>query len=182
MRKQAVAAPMPLGCSAWGARTRKHRPPLHAQPSPVAASNTFEASSCAEEEWEREDHVQALVGALNQQHQSVEAGTQLVLKQAAALPDGEAAMSECQRVNCGNDGAAARYHGIVKWFRGSYGWIVCKDVAKKYRGSDVFLHKFDCDSVPKLGDPVSFRFTLDDKGNPKAVEARIVKQSGGTAT
>merc|ERR1719189_3089427 len=68
-----------------------------------------------------------------------------------------------------------RYEGIVKYFRGAFGWVVCEELSAVYRGFDVFLHKRDCDAVPKQNDKVSFRLCLDDLGNPKGVDARLVK-------
>merc|ERR1712216_335512 len=71
-----------------------------------------------------------------------------------------------------------RYEGVVKWFRGSFGWVDCAAVSQKYEGYDVFLHRVDCDGsrAPKLGDRVSFRLTLDDNGNPKAIEAKMTER------
>jgi len=69
-----------------------------------------------------------------------------------------------------------RYEGIVKYFRGTFGWVVCEEVSAMYRGFDVFLHKDDCDARPRQFDKVSFRLGLDHKGNPKGVDARLVKE------
>merc|ERR1719189_695372 len=57
-----------------------------------------------------------------------------------------------------------RYEGIVKYFRGAFGWVVCEEVSAMYQGFDVFLHKRDCDVVPRQSDRVSFRLCLDDQG------------------
>merc|ERR1711972_843825 len=65
-----------------------------------------------------------------------------------------------------------RYVGHVSWFRGSYGWVRCKEIAEKYNGADAFLHFNDCDVKPSLGDEVEFRLALDNKGNPKAVKVQ----------
>merc|ERR1739845_295021 len=66
-----------------------------------------------------------------------------------------------------------RYHGVVKYWRGSFGWITSPEVADMYPAMDVFMHKKDCESVPKRFCNVSFLLALDEKGNPKAVEARV---------
>lgn len=66
-----------------------------------------------------------------------------------------------------------RRRGLVKFFRGSFGWIVCEEVARMCGGCDVFLHKNDCNGVPWRSDVVSFRLALDATGNPKAVEVRL---------
>merc|ERR1719189_2714733 len=68
-----------------------------------------------------------------------------------------------------------RYEGIVKYFRGAFGWVVCEELSAVYRGFDVFLHKRECDVVPRQSDKVRFRLCLDDLGNPKGVDARLVK-------
>merc|ERR1712038_853330 len=68
-----------------------------------------------------------------------------------------------------------RYQGIVEYFRGSYGRVVCEEVSAMYRGFDyVFLHKTKCDFRPRQWDKVSFRLVLDDKGNPQGADARLV--------
>merc|ERR1712070_944370 len=69
------------------------------------------------------------------------------------------------------------YQGDVKYFRGSYGWIVCQAV-----GQDIMVHKNDCNFKPepgrsgkpegsllKPGDQVRFRLALNNQGNPQAV-------------
>lgn len=64
-----------------------------------------------------------------------------------------------------------RYQGVVKWFRGTYGWVDCAEVSKQYAGHDIFVHINDCNFQPKQGDEVAFNLSLDDRGNPKAVKA-----------
>jgi antitoxin component of MazEF toxin-antitoxin module len=68
-----------------------------------------------------------------------------------------------------------RYTGIVSWFRGSYGWVDCVEVKANYNGLHTFLHSNDCDFNPRQGDEVEFRLALDNKGNPKAVNATQAK-------
>lgn len=64
-----------------------------------------------------------------------------------------------------------KYNGVVKSFRGSFGWVTCPEVAEQYKGRDVFLHKNSVNTEPIVGSKVAFRLTLDAKGNPKAEEA-----------
>merc|ERR1712181_58622 len=66
-----------------------------------------------------------------------------------------------------------RYHGVVRYWRGSFGWVASKEVADLYPDCDVFLHKTDCDAAPKRFENVSFDLSFDDRGNPKAVDARL---------
>jgi hypothetical protein len=66
-----------------------------------------------------------------------------------------------------------RYQGIIKWFRGSYGWLVCDTVATDYPGCDVMVHKSDCNFKPKLGDQVCFCLALNAQGNPQAVSVKM---------
>ena len=40
-----------------------------------------------------------------------------------------------------------RHRGIVKFFRGSFGWVKCGDVAEKIGDRDIFLHKNQLNSV-----------------------------------
>jgi len=68
------------------------------------------------------------------------------------------------------------YQGDVKYFRGSYGWIVCQAVGVDYPGQDIMVHKNDCNFKPepwrpllKPGDQVRFRLALNNQGNPQAV-------------
>jgi len=65
-----------------------------------------------------------------------------------------------------------KYSGRVSWFRGSYGWVRCEEIAAKYSGLDAFLHINDCDFKPIQGNEVEFRLAMDDTGNPKAVQAQ----------
>lgn len=66
-----------------------------------------------------------------------------------------------------------RYHGVVKWSRGSMAWLTCEALVAMYPGCDVFLHRKDCDVMPKQWDNVSFQLTLDDKCNPKGIKATV---------
>jgi len=68
-----------------------------------------------------------------------------------------------------------RYTGRVSWFRGSHGWVYCAEIATKYGGLHAFLHSNDCEIKPRQGEDVEFRLALDNKGNPKAVSAKLVK-------
>lgn len=69
----------------------------------------------------------------------------------------------------------SRYEGVVKSVRGSLSWLICPEVAEKYNGRDVFLHKNDVNTLPVAGATVDFKLTLDHKGQPKAGEAKIIK-------
>jgi len=61
------------------------------------------------------------------------------------------------------------YHGVVKWFRGSYGWLVCDAIAADYPDCDVLAHKSECSFKPRQGDRVCFRLALNAQGNPHAM-------------
>merc|ERR1719392_138896 len=65
------------------------------------------------------------------------------------------------------------YQGTIKWFRGSYGWLVCDAVAADYPDCDVMVHKKDCNFKPALGDQVCFRLALNGYGNPQAVSVKM---------
>jgi cold shock CspA family protein len=65
------------------------------------------------------------------------------------------------------------YQGIVKWFRGAYGWLVCEALAKDFPDTDVFLHKNDCNFKPRPGDEVCFRMALNGQGIPQAVKVAM---------
>ncbi|CAJ1351690.1 unnamed protein product [Effrenium voratum] len=69
---------------------------------------------------------------------------------------------------------AGRHRGVVKFFRGSYGWLTCGEVAEKTGGRDIFLHKNQLNSVPGPGTTVEFSLTIDEKGQPKAVDAVVI--------
>jgi hypothetical protein len=62
------------------------------------------------------------------------------------------------------------YHGEVKSFKGSYGWLVCKALKADYPNCDVMMHKNDCNFRPRWGNRVIFRLALNGYGNPQAVE------------
>merc|ERR1739848_175347 len=65
-----------------------------------------------------------------------------------------------------------KYTGSILSFTGSYGRIHCPEVKSQYDGYDTFLHINDCvDFKPKKGDEVVFQLAIDNKGNPKAVNA-----------
>lgn len=68
-----------------------------------------------------------------------------------------------------------KYTGRVSWFRGSYGWVDCAEITTQYNGLHAFLHSNDCDFKPRQGDEVEFLLALDNKGNPKAVNAKQAK-------
>lgn len=68
------------------------------------------------------------------------------------------------------------YHGWVTWSRGSMAWLSCEALAATYPGCDVFLHRNDCNVMPKLYDRVSFQLTLDHRGNPKGIQATVETQ------
>merc|ERR1712151_600013 len=65
------------------------------------------------------------------------------------------------------------YQGVVKWFRGSYGWIVCEEAATTFPGreNDIMLHRNDCDFKARQGDKVRFQLAKNGQGNPQAVKA-----------
>merc|ERR1712232_461660 len=72
------------------------------------------------------------------------------------------------------------YHGWVTWSRGSMAWLNCDALAASYPGRyifgrrfDIFIHKNDCNVMPKQYDRVSFRLTLDPGGNPKGIQATV---------
>mmetsp|Transcript_16638 Transcript_16638/g.30241 ORF Transcript_16638/g.30241 Transcript_16638/m.30241 type:complete len:303 (-) Transcript_16638:19-927(-) len=66
-----------------------------------------------------------------------------------------------------------RYQGLVKSFKGSFGFIACADVAEKHNGRDAFLHRNVVNALPQVGCKISFRLTLDADGNPKAEDATL---------
>jgi len=68
------------------------------------------------------------------------------------------------------------YRGQVKWFRGTFGWVECAEVAAMHSGSDAYLHINDCTFRPRLGDKVCFRLALGENGHPKAVQASASKE------
>jgi len=65
------------------------------------------------------------------------------------------------------------HQGVVKWFRGSYGFLVCESVTADYPGCDVLLHKNECDFKPRQGDRVQFCLALTNLGNPQAVKVAM---------
>jgi hypothetical protein len=65
-----------------------------------------------------------------------------------------------------------RFQGVVKFFKGSFGWVTCQEVAVLYEGRDTFVHKGDCDTNLRRGDAISFSLTVDASGNPKALDLR----------
>lgn len=66
-----------------------------------------------------------------------------------------------------------RYHGYVKSFKGSFGFIACEEVAEKHAGRDAFLHKHVVNALPQVGSKVSFRLAVDSDGNPKAQDVTL---------
>ncbi|CAK9042387.1 unnamed protein product [Durusdinium trenchii] len=66
-----------------------------------------------------------------------------------------------------------RHEGIVKFFRGSFGWVRCSDVAQKIGDRDIFLHKNQLNSVPTAGDVVEFKLVVDAKGQPKDLGGKV---------
>jgi len=66
-----------------------------------------------------------------------------------------------------------RYVGHVSWWRGSYGWVDCQEVTTKYGARQVFLHFSDCAVKPRQWQEIEFSLTWDNKGDPKAVNARL---------
>jgi cold shock CspA family protein len=77
----------------------------------------------------------------------------------------------CARVNTVKD---QRYQGVVKYFRGSYGWITCAAISRKFDGQDVFVHRMECETPPRQGDTMSFKVVTDASGRPQAMEACFV--------
>jgi len=69
--------------------------------------------------------------------------------------------------------SSTQYRGTIKYFRGTYGWVQCAEVAKMYPNVDIFLHINDCDFRPRQWDRVVCELALDDNGNPKAVKASL---------
>jgi len=73
-----------------------------------------------------------------------------------------------------------RYQGVVTWFRGSYGWLECPEVAARYPNRAIFVHFNDCDLKPCQGDKLSFQLSLDVRPEyqhqVKAVCARKVNE------
>jgi len=135
------------------------------------------------EEWEQQDNLEKLFGAMdsrlesNLSNEGSSAGASVPGRkndpQAAEGSSASPSKASFQSPDAVVGDPETRYHGVVKHFRGSFGWIACTEVARKYCGSDVFLHKLDCNTIPRHGDRLSFCLTRDDKGNPKAVKAVI---------
>jgi len=65
------------------------------------------------------------------------------------------------------------YHGVIKVWRGAFGFITCEEVTSQFEGRDVFVHKNDINAIPINGSFVTFRLTKDAKGHPKAEEALV---------
>merc|ERR1712224_112004 len=72
------------------------------------------------------------------------------------------------------------YKGIIKFFRGSFGWISCKALEAEYPDCDIMVHKNDChhfecneSGKPKQGNLVCFRLALNAQGDPQAVDVKI---------
>jgi hypothetical protein len=66
---------------------------------------------------------------------------------------------------------ATVYKGVVKKFRGSYGWLACEAVAVDYPDCEgILVHKNDCRFKPRQGDHVCFRLAINDQGGPQAVK------------
>lgn len=83
----------------------------------------------------------------------------------------EAVIPRAQNTVGSNAQSAPVYQGVVKYFRGSFGWVTCAKLANR----DVFLHKKECDTAPKQWDDVQFELVFDDAGNPKATKAVVVR-------
>lgn len=133
-----------------------------------------------EEEWEKADFLDKLEERLAPRAVSANTSTGKQPEAQRALPVAKGVQNSTGSSDTGGKESQhtqidARLQGVVKWFRGSFGWIACPDVAKMHGVCDVFLHKLQCNGIPKLGDNVSFLLTWDDKGNPKAAEAQIVE-------
>merc|ERR1711988_568774 len=70
--------------------------------------------------------------------------------------------------------SSTQYRGTIKWFRGTYGWVECGEVAKMHPDCDIFLHVNDCNfKRPRQWDRVLFELSTDDKGDPKAVNVHL---------
>jgi len=105
-------------------------------------------------------------------------------EQSAAHPSAQGASSSKPQVLLSNPGpvdahvrpeplSEARFDGTIKYFRGSFGWVVSSHVQEQY-GCAAFLHINDCCSgfEPRQGDAVTFMLAEDKKrGDPKAVRA-----------
>jgi len=102
-------------------------------------------------------------------------------KQADAAPAKVGEQDSCgKRVVVSMPVDERRYQGVVSWFRGSYGWLQCAEVAARYPGCVIFLHSNDTDAKPKQGDKMSFQVSEDvppDHRNKqvKAVHARKLR-------
>jgi len=125
-----------------------------------------------EDEWAREDNVERIIAILGVH--SAKLDSDPVPELLAPAPAPAATTKDCIA-----EVPTKRYHGVIKYWRGAFGWITCEEVAAIHPDADIFLHKRDCDQAPKrldgCGNPqaVSFHLTLDEKGNPKAVDAKV---------
>jgi hypothetical protein len=124
-----------------------------------------------EDEWAREENIERISSLLDAQISKL--GVQPTPEPAAPSPEPEAPTAAEATNGSVLATPAKRYHGVIKYFRGSFGWISSVEVAAMYPGMDVFLHKKHCCGVPKQSEIVSFHLAEDEKGNPKAEDARI---------
>jgi len=96
-------------------------------------------------------------------------------KKESAAPN-QTASAKLQPASAKSSVKRRRYKGTVKYFRGSFGWVVCEEIALQYAGADVFIHKLDCDTLPKHGETVTFVLDIDFKGDPKGIEVKIPQE------
>eukprot|EP00927_Polykrikos_kofoidii_P070872 TRINITY_DN67250_c0_g1_i1.p1 TRINITY_DN67250_c0_g1~~TRINITY_DN67250_c0_g1_i1.p1 ORF type:complete len:1506 (+),score=323.34 TRINITY_DN67250_c0_g1_i1:74-4591(+) len=76
-----------------------------------------------------------------------------------------------------------RLEGVVKSFRGSFGFVENAEVAELLQGvRDVFLHRASLregSEVPTDGSIVTFTLAIDSRGGPKADDAQVEIQGEG---
>jgi hypothetical protein len=97
-----------------------------------------------------------------------------VLSSSTKMAAGQMAQGKCVVTSSPIDGR--KFKSVVKFFRGSFGWIACEELSKEYCGRDTYVHINDCDFRPKVGDEVEFRLALGQDGGPKAVRVTLVKE------
>jgi len=93
------------------------------------------------------------------------------LLESGPLPDSTSGAGSSQ-MQCTVPRQTTAYHGVVISVRGAFGRIACRAV-----DGEILLHKSDCDQKPKCGDEVTFFLSANDRGYPKAVEAKILPRA-----
>jgi len=108
--------------------------------------------------------------------------------QSAKQPCGDA--DGKQKRSCRTEPASLnerRYKGMIKYFKGSFGWLECRACAADFPdldARDIYVHKNDCTWDVKHRRPsqwavVTFRLAVDDRGNPKAMQVSLAADCGG---